>query len=131
MVNLVLPGACTAPILAHPPSVVIYAAASAAVDHAEAVEPAAMARASAELVIPMVHISTDYVFDGQGIAPFASDAAVVLLNAYGRTKAADEGRSDPRQLRTACVPAHQLGVFLPMAATSCAACRTWAPAARP
>ena len=52
--------------------------------------PAAMARECAALGIPFVHISTDYVFDGAGSAPFAPDHPTAPLGAYGRSKLAGE-----------------------------------------
>lgn len=79
-VDLTDPAACAAAIATHRPRVVINAAAYTAVDRAEEDEataalvngaaPGAMARACAELGIPLVHISTDYVFDGAGEAAF-------------------------------------------------------------
>jgi hypothetical protein len=45
-----------------------------------------MAAACAALDIPMVHLSTDYVFDGAGQTPFAPDHPTAPLNAYGRSK---------------------------------------------
>ncbi|GAA6189963.1 dTDP-4-dehydrorhamnose reductase [Litorivita sp. NS0012-18] len=94
------PAACAAAIAAHKPAAVINAAAWTAVDAAETEEaaamvvnaeaPAAMARACADLGIPFVHISTDYVFDGGGDAPFAPDHPTAPLGAYGRTKLAGE-----------------------------------------
>ncbi|SDF36800.1 dTDP-4-dehydrorhamnose reductase [Limimaricola pyoseonensis] len=82
------------------PHAVINAAAWTAVDAAETEEaaahrlnaeaPAALARAAAEAGLPFVHISTDYVFDGAGEAPFAPDAPTAPLGAYGRTKLAGE-----------------------------------------
>lgn len=90
------PAACAAAILAAKPSAVINAAAWTAVDKAETEEeaatlvnghaPAAMAKACAELGIPFVHISTDYVFDGKGETPFRPDQATAPLSAYGRSK---------------------------------------------
>lgn len=94
--DLTDPDACAAAIRAHTPSAVINAAAYTAVDRAEDEEalatlvngdaPAAMAVACAEIGIPLVHISTDYVFDGAGEAPFAPDHPTAPLGAYGRTK---------------------------------------------
>lgn len=90
------PGACAAAIRDAKPDAVINAAAHTAVDQAESEEdlatvingeaPAAMARACADLGIPLVHISTDYVFDGSGEAPWPVDAPTAPLGAYGRSK---------------------------------------------
>lgn len=92
--------ACAAAITAHAPTAVINAAAYTAVDKAEDEEaiatavngtaPGAMARACAAAGIPLVHISTDYVFDGQGTTPFRPDHATAPLGAYGRSKLAGE-----------------------------------------
>ena len=94
--DLSAPEACAAAIRQIRPEAVINAAAYTAVDQAESEEalaavvngaaPAAMARACAELGIPFVHISTDYVFDGSGKAPWPVDATTSPLGAYGRTK---------------------------------------------
>lgn len=94
------PEACAAQIRALKPEAVINAAAWTAVDKAEAEEeaatvvngaaPAAMAAACAELGIPFVQISTDYVFDGAGETPFTPDHPTAPLGAYGRSKLAGE-----------------------------------------
>ncbi len=94
------PEACAAAIREHRPGAVINAAAYTAVDRSEEEEdlarrvngeaPGAMARACAELGIPFVHVSTDYVFDGKGETPFSPDDATAPLGAYGRTKLAGE-----------------------------------------
>lgn len=94
------PSACVAQITALRPAMVINAAAYTAVDKAEEEEalatvvngeaPGAMARACADLGIPFLHISTDYVFDGQGDQPRRVDDPVAPLNAYGRSKRAGE-----------------------------------------
>ncbi|HHX90268.1 MAG TPA: dTDP-4-dehydrorhamnose reductase [Paracoccus sp.] len=94
------PDACAAAIAAHAPRAVINAAAYTAVDRAEEEEtlaqrvngaaPATMARACAGLGVPLVHISTDYVFDGAGDQPFRPDHPTAPLGAYGRTKLAGE-----------------------------------------
>jgi dTDP-4-dehydrorhamnose reductase len=98
--DLSRPTACAAAIAAHPADAVINAAAWTAVDKAEAEEtaatlangvaPAAMARACAARGLPLLHISTDYVFDGLGDAPFAPDHPTAPENAYGRSKLAGE-----------------------------------------
>ncbi|MGO4910230.1 dTDP-4-dehydrorhamnose reductase [Pseudorhodobacter sp. W20_MBD10_FR17] len=98
--NLTDPAACALQIEKHRPEAVINAAAYTAVDKAEDDEdtaalvngeaPAKMAQACADLNIPFVHISTDYVFDGTGDAPFASDHPTAPLGAYGRTKLTGE-----------------------------------------
>lgn len=94
------PDACAAAIKIHAPKAVINAAAYTAVDRAEDDEttalaingsaPGAMARACAALGIPLVHISTDYVFEGGGTVPWQPDAPTGPLGAYGRTKLAGE-----------------------------------------
>lgn len=92
--------ACATAIRAHAPDAVINAAAYTAVDRAEDEEalamrinadaPGAMARQCAALNIPLVHISTDYVFDGGGEAPRRPQEATAPLNVYGRSKLAGE-----------------------------------------
>lgn len=98
--DLCNPVACGEAIRRVKPSAVINAAAYTAVDKAEDDEanallvngasPMAMAAACANLGIPLVHISTDYVFDGTGTAPWPTDAPTDPLGAYGRTKLAGE-----------------------------------------
>lgn len=80
--------------------VVVNCAAWTAVDDAEtheaealttnAVVPDLLARAVAETGGLLVHLSTDYVFDGQASSPYAEDARTAPASAYGRTKAAGE-----------------------------------------
>ncbi|MEY1556967.1 dTDP-4-dehydrorhamnose reductase [Yoonia sp. R2331] len=87
-------------IAARAPNAVINAAAYTAVDRAEedealatainATAPGHMAAACAARDVPFLHISTDYVFDGSGHAPWAPDAATGPLGAYGRSKLAGE-----------------------------------------
>ena len=82
------------------PSAVINAAAYTAVDKAEsdretafqvnAEAPGALARACAERDIPLIHYSTDYVFDGQGTRPYREDDPVAPLGVYGASKLAGE-----------------------------------------
>ncbi|HRO14734.1 MAG TPA: dTDP-4-dehydrorhamnose reductase [Paracoccus sp. (in: a-proteobacteria)] len=94
--DLTDPAACAALIRAARPRAVINAAAWTAVDRAEAEAetarlvnagaPGAMAAACAELGVPFVHVSTDYVFDGAGDQPRPEDAPTGPLGAYGQTK---------------------------------------------
>lgn len=94
--DLAQPGACAATIHTHRPRAVINAAAYTAVDQAEEEEPLAtgingaapgeMALACAALNIPLVHISTDYVFAGTGHHPWAPGDITAPANAYGRSK---------------------------------------------
>lgn len=55
-----------------------------------AVGAANLAVAAASVGARMVHVSTDYVFDGEAGVPYAADAALHPVSAYGRTKAAGE-----------------------------------------
>lgn len=98
--DLSRPEDCAEAIRRIGPSVVINAAAYTAVDQAEVEEalattvngaaPAAMARAAAELGVPFVHVSTDYVFNGTGDRPWQPDDLPGPLGAYGRSKLAGE-----------------------------------------
>ena len=92
-----------APFLAgQTPDVVINTAAFTAVDAAETDEAAALAlnadapQALAEACLDqgraLIHLSTDYVFSGDGGAPHAEDAPTAPLNVYGRSKAEGEQR---------------------------------------
>lgn len=99
-VDLTDPDRAAEAIHVHRPDAVINAAAHTAVDAAESDEaaatvvngdaPGAMARACADLGIPLVQISTDYVFSGAGTAAWRPDDPVAPLGAYGRSKLAGE-----------------------------------------
>src|SRR5688572_20261360 len=75
------------------PDVVINAAAYTAVDKAEnepdlahavnAAAPAALAKAAAAVGAPLIHLSTDYVFDGRKSEPYDVDDPVNPLSIYG------------------------------------------------
>ncbi|RAK63347.1 dTDP-4-dehydrorhamnose reductase [Phenylobacterium kunshanense] len=93
------------------PDVVVIAAAYTAVDLAEseqdaahavnAATPGAIAAAAAKVGAALINVSTDYVFDGEGGAPYAEDAATNPLNTYGRTKLEGEkavAAANPRSL---------------------------------
>jgi len=94
------PVACAQRIRAFAPHAVINAAAYTAVDKAEADEelatiingdtPTAIAQACAEMKIPLVHISSDYVFEGSGEEPWKPSNITAPQNAYGRSKLVGE-----------------------------------------
>ena len=100
------------------PRLVINCAAYTAVDKAESEPELAMAvncdaagtiaRAAARHGIPILHISTDYVFDGTKIGAYVESDQIAPLGVYGRTKADGEAAvraENPRHviLRTAWV----------------------------
>lgn len=94
------PEACAARVHAQDCDAVIITAAYTAVDRAEtdeerahtvnALTPGAIARAAAARGVPVIHLSTDYVFDGSAARPYREDDAPQPINAYGRTKLAGE-----------------------------------------
>lgn len=55
-----------------------------------ALAPGILAKAAKEAGALLIHVSTDYVFDGTGHVPYAEDMPVSPLSAYGRTKQAGE-----------------------------------------
>lgn len=99
-VDLSVPGAAGDYIIARAPRVIINAAAYTAVDKAEedralahqlnAAAPGEMAIAARKTGAMLIHLSTDYVFDGTAHAPIDEDAAPSPLNVYGETKRAGE-----------------------------------------
>jgi len=84
----------------HGVDVVVNCAAWTDVDGAEAregeafavnaVAPSLLAGACAAASAWLVHISTDYVFDGEASSPYVEEAPLRPRSAYGRTKAAGE-----------------------------------------
>ena len=97
------------------PDLILNAAAYTAVDKAEGDENlarainseavAAMVEAMAETGGKVVHVSTDYVFDGTASSPYVPDAPRNPQSAYGRTKAEGEDHLRPEDVlvRTAWV----------------------------
>jgi dTDP-4-dehydrorhamnose reductase len=85
------------PLTASPPDLVLHAAAWTDVDGAEddpqgaaAVNVGGTAHAAA-LGAPLVHFSTDYVFDGRKHTPYLESDGPNPLSAYGRSKLHSEG----------------------------------------
>lgn len=82
------------------PALVVNAAAYTKVDLAESepeaarraneIGPAVVAAACAGAGVPLVHVSTDHVFDGTKAGAYVESDPVSPLNVYGRTKAAGE-----------------------------------------
>jgi dTDP-4-dehydrorhamnose reductase len=78
------------------PDVIVNPAAYTAVDRAEqepelarsinALAPAVLAEEARELGAPLIHFSTDYVFDGSASVPYSEDDAPNPLGVYGATK---------------------------------------------
>ena len=87
-------------VRAHTPDLIINAAAHTAVDKAEsepelafainATAPGVFAEEAAALGIPLIHYSTDYVFDGTKPAPYTEDDTPHPLGVYGQSKLAGE-----------------------------------------
>lgn len=83
-------------IVEHAIDIIVNCAAYTAVDAAEDNEPLAtrlnadavgiLARSAKRHNARMVHVSTDYVFDGQGCVPYTEDMPTSPQSAYGRTK---------------------------------------------
>ena len=103
------------------PTVVINAAAFTAVDRAETEYdaamranrdgPAVLAKACEERGIHLIHLSTDFVFDGSAAKPIAPDAPVSPIGVYGVSKAAGEeavlaSKVEAAIVRTAWVYGH-------------------------
>ncbi|MEO1252996.1 MAG: dTDP-4-dehydrorhamnose reductase [Pseudomonadota bacterium] len=99
-VDLMNPGAGRDAVLTHRPHFVVNAAAYTGVDQAETEKEAArrlnadapgeLASAAAETGARFIHLSTDYVFNGEADAPYAEEHQTAPLNAYGATKLAGE-----------------------------------------
>ena len=94
--DLLKPDLIRKTILTEEPDVVLNLAAYTEVDKAEeekeeanlinSLAPIEMAKASEEINIPFLHLSTDYVFDGGGEEPWKTDELTKPINAYGKSK---------------------------------------------
>jgi dTDP-4-dehydrorhamnose reductase len=95
-------GSVEAVMAAHRPQLVVNAAAYTAVDRAEsepeaaeranALGPAVLAEACVRHDARLVHLSTDFVFDGRGHRPYRPDDPTGPRSVYGRTKLEGERR---------------------------------------
>jgi dTDP-4-dehydrorhamnose reductase len=112
------PGGTARAIARARPDLVVSSAAFTAVDAAESAAEAAfrvngagagaVAAAAAALGVPVVHLSTDYVFSGEGERPWREDDPIGPRSVYGASKAAGEAavreaNADHVILRTAWV----------------------------
>lgn len=105
--DLAVPGAFAAAIGKLRPELVVNVAAYTAVDKAEREPALAMringeapgegAEAASAIGARFIHLSTDYVYGGEGSAPLTEDEPVAPRNTYGRTKLAGE-----EAVRAAC-----------------------------
>jgi dTDP-4-dehydrorhamnose reductase len=94
------PATLTAALDRMSPEIIINPAAYTAVDRAEderdtayrvnAEAVAVIARWAAKRRVPLIHFSTDYVFDGSGDQPWREDAPTGPLSVYGASKLAGE-----------------------------------------
>ncbi|RVT88466.1 dTDP-4-dehydrorhamnose reductase [Inhella crocodyli] len=94
------PEALAAAVQALAPAAIVNAGAYTAVDKAEseaalahtvnAEAPAYLAQVATRLGVPLVHYSTDYVFDGSGTHARTEDAPTGPLSVYGRSKLTGE-----------------------------------------
>jgi dTDP-4-dehydrorhamnose reductase len=111
-------------LLAERPDAIFNAAAYTAVDKAESEEALAvrtnaegvanLARAAGAIGARLVHVSTDFVFDGLSGVPYLPDAPTAPLGVYGRTKRQGELAAGPDALvvRTAWVYGSRGGNFV-------------------
>lgn len=99
-IDLTRPGEMREVVIAARPRIVVNAAAYTAVDAAESDRdtafavnrdgPAALAEACARIGAPLIHYSTDYVYDGGKTGAYVEDDPVNPLSVYGASKAAGD-----------------------------------------
>jgi dTDP-4-dehydrorhamnose reductase len=100
LIDLTQPETLREPIREYQPEVIINAAAYTAVDRAEsepelahavnAIAPTVMAEEAQRLNATLIHLSTDYVFDGQKNTPYLETDPTNPMSAYGQSKLAGE-----------------------------------------
>lgn len=94
------PGTVERAIVTHRPTFIANAASYTAVDKAESESGTCarincdgagiVARIAAAAKVPLIHLSTDYVFDGTKAGPWTEDDPVAPLSVYGASKEAGE-----------------------------------------
>ncbi|TVV71858.1 dTDP-4-dehydrorhamnose reductase [Sphingomonas solaris] len=100
VIDLARPESIATALAAHPYDIVVNAAAFTAVDAAQddvagafainATGPAILADATRRAGLPLIHVSTDYVFDGSATGAYPEDATPQPLGVYGASKLAGE-----------------------------------------
>ena len=95
-IDLAEPLSLRAPVRIARPDVIVSAAAYTAVDKAESEPelarkvngeaPGELGRIAAELGVPLLHLSTDYVFDGTKDMPYVEGDPIGPVSVYGATK---------------------------------------------
>src|ERR1700693_1927508 len=98
--NLALPETVGPALKAAAPDILVNAAAYTAVDQAErepemasainGIGAGAVAEAAKALGVPVIHLSTDYVFDGKKTSAYIEEDLVAPVSAYGVSKLAGE-----------------------------------------
>jgi dTDP-4-dehydrorhamnose reductase len=100
VLNLAEPGTLSEALDRLAPELIVNPAAYTAVDRAEderelafivnGEAPGVIARWASRRGVPLVHFSTDYVFDGDGETPWREDSPTAPLSVYGESKLAGE-----------------------------------------
>lgn len=100
LLDLAAPATVPPALEAARPDIIVSAAAYTAVDRAEqeieaayavnAAGAGAVAQAASRLGVPVIHLSTDYVFNGRKDAPYTEDDPTDPLGSYGASKLAGE-----------------------------------------
>jgi dTDP-4-dehydrorhamnose reductase len=100
VLNFAEPGSLSEALDRLAPDLIINPAAYTAVDRAEDEQelafiinseaPGIIARLAARKRVPLLHFSTDYVFDGDGETPWREDSQTAPLSVYGKSKLAGE-----------------------------------------
>ena len=101
-IDMLRPAGLREPVLRARPDIILSCAALTSVDACEAdpqaafainaEAPGVLAQAASELDIPIIHLSTDYVFGGRQAVPYRETDTPDPINVYGRSKLEGEER---------------------------------------